>query len=216
MHRERPLTGRLATDVERFIPTSRDLFRFAAKEGPPVLAQTARARADEVPEVMRQRLFVYWSGDPDTREDYLSRAALRPYVEVLAKLRIPPDRLHRQGHCPFCGGAPWIAIRRGAAELEGAQRSLGCALCGEEWTVNRIRCTSCFEEDPYKLPTFQTEAYPQVRIEACETCHHYIKSIDLSTDARPIPEVDELLSLGMDVWAVEQGLMRVEPGLAGV
>jgi formate dehydrogenase maturation protein FdhE len=35
-------------------------------------------------------------------------------------------------------------------------------------------------------------------------------------DARAIPEVDELTTLALDVWAVEQGYQRLEPGLAGV
>jgi FdhE protein len=55
-----------------------------------------------------------------------------------------------------------------------------------------------------------------VRIEACETCHRYVKSLDLSEDARPIPEVDDLASLSMDLWAAEQGFERIEPGLAGI
>jgi formate dehydrogenase maturation protein FdhE len=55
-----------------------------------------------------------------------------------------------------------------------------------------------------------------LRIEACETCHRYVKSIDLSQDARPIPEVDDLASIAMDLWAVDQGFTRFEPGLAGI
>jgi formate dehydrogenase maturation protein FdhE len=55
-----------------------------------------------------------------------------------------------------------------------------------------------------------------VRIEVCETCHRYLKSIDQTLDARSIPEVDDLLSLAMDVWALEEGYTRLEPGLAGI
>ena len=58
--------------------------------------------------------------------------------------------------------------------------------------------------------------HPGVRVEACETCHRYLKSIDLSQDARPLPEVDDLASLPLDLWAIEQGFTRIEPGLAGV
>ena len=41
-------------------------------------------------------------------------------------------------------------------------------------------------------------------------------SIDLSLDARPIPEVDDLVSLALDLWAADQGYQRIEPGLAGI
>jgi formate dehydrogenase maturation protein FdhE len=43
-----------------------------------------------------------------------------------------------------------------------------------------------------------------------------VKSIDLTLDARPIPEVDDLLSIALDLWAGEQGFTRIEPGLAGI
>ena len=98
----------------------------------------------------------------------------------------------------------------------GAARSLVCALCGTEWPFPRIRCAACREADPVKLPSFQTEAHPSVRIEACETCRHYVKSLDLTLDARPLPEVDDLVSLTMDLWAIEEGWTRLEPGWAGI
>jgi FdhE protein len=93
---------------------------------------------------------------------------------------------------------------------------LSCSLCGLEWLFERILCPSCFEEDPVKLPSFRDQGHPSVRVESCETCRRYVKSIDLSEDARPIPEVDDLVTLAMDLWAVEQGLTRIEPGLAGL
>ncbi len=55
-----------------------------------------------------------------------------------------------------------------------------------------------------------------MRIEACETCRRYVKSFDLSQDARPIPEVDDLGSLSLDLWARSEGFERIEPGLAGL
>lgn len=216
LHARRSLSGALSQDAERFVDASRDLLRFASEFGPAALAEEAEARAAEDRPVAISRLLVWWSGDRQTTEDYLSRAVLRSYAEVLAALRISPDRPHRSGYCPFCGGAPWIASRRSSGNMEGAQRFLGCALCGGEWPLARIHCPSCQEEQPERLPSFQSDSYPAARIEACETCHRYIKSIDLTLDLRPIPEVDELLSLSMDVWASEQGLTRIEPGLAGV
>ena len=101
-------------------------------------------------------------------------------------------------------------------EASGAARYLVCVLCGTEWLFNRIRCPSCLEENPAKLPSFQSDVHKGVRIEACETCKRYVKSIDLTLDARPMPEVDDLVSLAMDLWAMEQGFTRLEPGWAGI
>jgi FdhE protein len=214
-HEREPLRGRLESDLEGFAGALPDLLRYAAS-GPPGLAAEARARERETPAEAHSRLHGCWVGDHELGSDYLSRALLRPYVEVLAVLEIVPDRPHLARHCPFCGGRPWIAARRTGAEIDGAQRFLGCSLCGREWLFDRIRCPACEEEDPARLPSFRSEQHASVRIEACESCHQYLKSIDLTVDARPIPEVDDLASLAMDLWAGEQGFRRIEPGLAGV
>ena len=215
-HAGRPLCGRLEPDLDSFQHGLVEALRFAAESGPAALAEEAQSRGRDEASA-RSRLLVFWSGDSEPGEGYyLSRALLRPYVEVLRGLGIAPDCVHRPGKCPFCGGAPWIAARRSESDADGAQRLLGCALCGGEWPFGRIRCPCCFEEDPTKLPSFRSETYPTVRIEACETCRRYVKSIDLTADARAIPEVDDLVSLGMDLWAQEQGYARVAPGLAGI
>jgi formate dehydrogenase accessory protein FdhE len=215
MHEEAPLSGHLDEDAERVLPPLSAVIEYAAREGPELLANEARARQGDLPSTARTRLLVYWA-DRSYTEDYLTRAMLRPYVEFLRSVNQAPDRIHRQGQCPFCGGFPWISARRDASLMEGARRMLGCALCGGEWSFGRILCPACFEGDPEKLPSFQNETHENVRVEACETCHRYVKSIDLSEDARPIPEVDDLVSLSMDLWAAEQGFTRIEPGLAGL
>jgi len=221
LHADHSLCGRLEEDVSRFIGRLGELLRFAAEHGPPALADEALVRSEEDPVRSRSRLSGWWSGEVDSIQDYLSRGLLRPYVEVLAGLGIAPDRPHRAGRCPFCGGSPWIGARRAAGaggaggRADAASRLLGCALCGDEWPLGRIRCPACAEEDPSKLPSFQSESHPAVRIEACEACRRYVKSIDLTLDARAVPEVDDLVSLSMDLWAAKEGFTRIEPGLAG-
>jgi FdhE protein len=215
-HNRRALSGGLSVDVPGFTEGLRGVLRFAAESGPPALAEVARAREKEEPERLGARLHAFWTGTGDGRSDYLSRALLRPYVQVLARWDLRPDRTRLPGSCPFCGGAPWIAARRAASDADGAQRYLGCALCGGEWVANRLRCPACSEDNPAKLPCFQSDRHPAVRIEACESCRRYVKSLDLTLDGRLIPEIDELLSVAMDLWAAEQGYARIEPGLAGV
>ena len=205
------LTGKLADDFQSL--TLRPILRAAAEHGPEALAIEADKRLHEDADTTRTRLLVYWGGE----HDYLARAMLQPYAEALRSGNIAPDRVHTRGHCPFCGGSAWISFRKAAAgEGEGGFRYLSCALCGLDWNMNRGFCPSCFEEDPYKLPNFQSDAHPNVRLEACETCRRYVKSIDLTLDARPVPIIDDLLSIAMDLWAAEEGFTRIEPGLAGL
>jgi formate dehydrogenase maturation protein FdhE len=215
-HSQRALTGALDLDVFGFTDGLRGALCFAAANGPPDLAEVARMRAREEPQRLHARLQAFWVDANGAAKDYLSRALLRPYVKVLACLQLRPDRVVPAGACPFCGGAPWIAARRAAPDADGAQRYLGCALCGGEWVANRLRCPACSNEDPAKLVSFQSDRHPAVRIEACETCRRYVKSLDLTVDGRLIPEVDELVSVAMDLWAAEQGYVRIEPGLAGI
>jgi len=209
-----PLTGRLGEDLAEILPLLHGVLHACAEHGPEELAVEADKRLHDDTETARTRLLVYWAGDAPG--DYLARAMLQPYAETLRAKNASPDRAHAAGHCPFCGGAAWMSVRRPASDAEAGFRYLVCALCGLEWSFNRGRCPSCSEEEPAKLPNFQSDAYPLVRIEACETCRRYVKSIDLTKDARPVAPIDDLLSVSMDLWAVDEGYARIEPGLAGI
>lgn len=197
---------RMSPDFAKAIAAARPVIDCIASQGPAPLAAQARAFDQD-------RLRAYWGGLSEF--DYLARAAMQPYARFLRERGIEPGR--PEGPCAYCGGAPWISARRGGGpNSDGAARSLICALCALEWQVPRIRCPACGEEDPVKLPNYGAPEHPAARIEACETCKVYVKSIDLTLDARPVPEVDELVSISMDLWAGEQGFERMEPGLAGV
>jgi FdhE protein len=213
-HTRRPLVGVPNDDLGEVVPDLRRLLRFAGEHAPAGLASIAGQRAREETVDLHARLRAFWTGE--TRDDYLSRALLRPYVETLAGLNVRPDRTGPVGSCPFCGGLPWIASRRAGPEGAGAQRYLGCALCGGEWVANRVRCVACLEENPTKLLSYTSDRHPTVRIEACDGCRRYVKSLDLTLDGRLVPEVDDLVSIAMDLWARENGYSRIEPGLAGV
>jgi formate dehydrogenase accessory protein FdhE len=210
------LTGRLGDDFRTLHPLTESLLRVVADRAPEPLAVAALSRLDDASDIAQTRLALYWSAETSARDDYLSRALLRPYAETLRARRIAPDRLHRPRHCPFCGGPAMISTRRTLPDSDAGTRMLHCALCAEEWNINRICCPACGEENPEKLPVYRSDTHANVRIEACETCSRYIKSIDLTADARPIAEIDDLVSLSMDLWAAEQGLTRIEPGLAGL
>jgi formate dehydrogenase accessory protein FdhE len=210
------LTGVFARDVGRILPHLLEIARFAAQGSAPVLARQAASRAREDEPTARSRLEIAWGGARGASDDYLSRAMLGPYAEVLRVSGRGADRSRARGRCPFCGGAPIAGCRRGGSTSEGAARSLVCALCSLEWPIGRIVCAACHEADPHRLPIFSSAEHPAARIEACETCRRYVKSVDLSLDARLLPEIDDIASLALDLWAGEQGWTRLEPGLAGV
>lgn len=214
-HRDAHLTGHLERDAERLIAAADVVLRHAADSGPAPLAEHARERLEDDARTARARLLAYWGAERTADEDYLSRAQLRPYASLLRSLDIGLDRPRGRFGCPTCGGRPWVAVRREGSALGGARRVLACALCAGEWTVARIQCPFCAEDNPYALPAFSSNRHPGIRIEACETCRRYVKSIDLAVEPRALPEIDDLASLKLDLWAREQGFERLEPGLAG-
>jgi FdhE protein len=59
----------------------------------------------------------------------------------------------------------------------------------------------------------RADEFPAVRIDACESCRTYIKTIDRTADATAIPIVDDIATVTLDLWAREQGYQRLRPNL---
>lgn len=210
------LSGAFEQDLAAFRGQLDAVVRYAGEAGPPGL----RAEVDGYASHGPARLIAWWRGSRSGRTDYLARALLRPYAETLIATGVAPEPFAGPAPavagCTSCGGPAWIAWRRSGSGDEAAQRFLGCGVCGSERQLGRIACAACGETAPDKLAVFQTERHPAVRIEACDACQRYIKSIDLTVDGLAVPEIDDLCSLSMDLWATDQGYERLEPSLAGV
>jgi FdhE protein len=55
-----------------------------------------------------------------------------------------------------------------------------------------------------------------MRVECCDACHAYIKSVDLTKNGLADPLVDELASVPLDLWAQEHGYAKLHPNLLGL
>jgi FdhE protein len=145
--------------------------------------------------------------------DFFERCLLQPSYEYraghsdVALNAVRPE-------CPFCGEKPQVGVLRG--EGDGAKRSLICSLCSTEWDFRRLLCPSCGEESPDKLPVYTAEEVPYDRIEACDTCHTYIKAVDLSRNGLAVPVVDEMATPSLNLWAEEHGYTKVQVNLLGM
>jgi FdhE protein len=115
--------------------------------------------------------------------------------------------------CPRCAALPVAAVLR--EEGHGAKRSLLCSICLHEWECLRMLCPACGEQDFDKLPIFTAEQFVHVRIDGCDSCHRYIKTIDLTKDGLAVPCVDDLASVSLDLWARERGYGRVKSNILG-
>ena len=210
----------------------------SARGSEAIAEQAGETAADH--ESWRETLTAYWNGESNPEKNFFARACLQPYLELLAREQRPPldsqinaiaaaqratlDEAHADRLCPFCGRNPQLAFLSadvsapGLVEggVEGGRRFLMCGDCGAVWPFQRIACPSCLEVDPHKLPCYSAKEVPGMRVECCDTCRRYLKSIDLTIDARPVPPVDELAAIPLDLWAREQGYRKIQPNLAGM
>jgi formate dehydrogenase accessory protein FdhE len=165
-----------------------------------------------------------WRADPETGSTLPAPAALiawtflQGYAEYLADHTEQPAAEALGGStpylCPACSGRPLVGVLRPLGD--GGKRSLICSLCATEWEFRRIVCPACGEESVDKLPVFVAEEVPHVRVEACDTCHYFIKTIDLTTDGRAVPVVDELAAIPLSLWAAERQYTKLAPNLLGL
>ena len=200
--------------VARHLP---DLCALIQKEGNATLAACATELRERGIDMWEAMLRSCWedrrSGfTPDGAQEFFSRALLQPYAEYLASRSDAPKEA--EGVCPFCTARPVVGVLR--PEGEGARRSLICSLCGTEWVYRRIVCPNCGEADKGKLPIYKAGGIGHVRIEACDSCHRYLKSVDLTINGLAVPVVDELATVALNLWAEETGYVKIEANLLGL
>ena len=202
-------TGSLRGDLELsvLLPWFPPYLSLIADAAPPPLARSAAGLRSGV-------LEEFWRGGGQLTpaEALIAWTFLQPYAEHLADHAEPAQT--QAATCPRCSGKPLAGVLR--QQGDGAKRSLICSLCATEWEYRRIVCPACGEEDVNKLPVYLAEELAHVRVEACDTCRHYIKTIDLTKDGRAVPVVDELAAIPLSLWAAENEYTKICPNLLGL
>jgi formate dehydrogenase maturation protein FdhE len=146
-------------------------------------------------------------------QEFLARGYLQPYAEFIVASMLPPNLPMTVCRCPRCNSLPLLGVLR--PEGDGGKRFLQCALCSQEWEFRRILCAFCGEEREDHLPVFVSEQLPHIRVESCQTCKRYLRTIDLTKDGNAVPLVDDLSAVPLGLWANEQGLRRIQSNLLG-
>jgi FdhE protein len=145
---------------------------------------------------------------------FIVEAILQPFAEQAAmawRAGAPSGLSQRTSRCPACGGPPVVGALR--EEGHGAKRTLVCALCLTEWDYLRVHCPACGANRFDALPVYTADTPAHVRIDACDECHAYLKTVDLTKDGLAVPIVDDLASVPLDLWAREHGYHRARPSL---
>ena len=150
---------------------------------------------------------------------FFPKVVLQPYAQCLAASGVRPvDRDPPQSRyaCPFCGGPPQLSILENAAGADGGGRQLMCATCFTVWPFGRVLCAHCGEDDEHRLGYFHAPPFEHLRVDSCDTCKHYLKTVDLTRLGRAVPVVDEVAGAALDLWAVEHGYQKIELNLIGL
>ena len=186
------------------------------ENGPARLAQVAHDLRNAPSGSRSDLLNACWSptGEvPSYPHEFLAFAFLQPYAEFI-RSRAPLQLEGTHPLCPFCNRKPALGVLR--QQGDGARRSLLCGFCLAEWEFRRIVCPGCGQEDHAKLPVYTAAELPYIRVECCDTCQTYIKSIDLTKNGLAVPLVDELASVPLNLWAQEHGYTKLHPNLLGM
>ncbi len=110
------------------------------------------------------------------------------------------------GYCPVCGSAPILSI----LEDEG-QRTLTCGFCWHSWPAKRVYCPYCDSSRDKDLHYFFSEEEKDSRVDLCDNCEKYIKTLDSRKIDRLIyPPLECIATMHLDMKAQEMGF---NPGI---
>jgi formate dehydrogenase accessory protein FdhE len=216
-------------DLIFLLPSFRPFLSLLEQHAPAPLAAAARELSAHDTQASAKLLNDWWSqlpGSAGAAGDtpgvsaaenecvrFCTRAFLEPYAEYLAKHTEPPVIEFTPRVCPLCGSRPLLGVLR--PEGDGGKRFLLCSFCLQEWEFRRILCAHCGEEREQQLPVYVAEQFPHIRVECCETCKYFLRTIDLTKDGNAVPIVDDLAAIPLSLWAEENGYKRIQGNLLG-
>jgi FdhE protein len=211
------LSGRLERDLAALRRSVPPMLAAIADAGPPPLVDEARRLLASRDADIDALLMAAWR--TAAGQDFFAKMILQPYAQYLTEADMrPADRGLPAGDsaCPFCGGVPQLSILHSSGNGDGGGRQLLCATCLTRWPFRRIRCAFCGEEDERRLGYFHSEIFEHLRVDGCDTCRRYLKTVDLTRLGLAVPIVDEVAGASLDLWAVGQGYQKIELNLMGL
>lgn len=203
-------------DMTELLASFPQFLSLVEEKAPARLVQIAHDLSSSGPDSWHDLFTQCWINvnSPTDPQEFLVLAFLQPYAELVRS----QANLQLEGYtsllCPFCNRKPALGILR--QQGDGGRRSLLCGFCLTEWEFRRLICPGCGEEDHAKLPVYTAEELPYIRVECCDACHTYIKTIDLTKNGLADPLVDELASIPLNLWAEEHGYAKLHPNLLGM
>lgn len=117
-----------------------------------------------------------------------------------------------RGHCPVCGSSPQISELK-----DEGRRSFLCSFCGFQWPSERLKCPHCGNADHEKLHYLYEEGHEAYRVDICDHCKQYIKTVDSrKLDYKPDLQLEDIITIHLDILASEKGYERPSPAPWGL
>lgn len=205
------------------MPSSVKLFQSVCK-----ISMTANKKMNEHIQVI-EKAFLKSTGET---EELLSRYYDEPFLNTVAeRLEIekailtfliqmsiqPSIRAQREqlngkvnprdwlrGYCPVCGSLPQMSELK-----EEGKRCFLCSFCGYEWLGLRLQCPYCENSNHKQLHYFYAEGQEAYRVDVCDKCKKYIKTIDSrKLDYTPDLYLEDIVTMHLDIIASKKGFQR--------
>lgn len=107
-----------------------------------------------------------------------------------------------RGYCPVCGNEPRMA----KLERRQGKRILACSLCDTLWVFRRVECPYCGNSNPRDLRFFQIQGESPYRVDVCEKCKRYIKTVDeRKIEGETILKTEDFATIYLDEIARKEG-----------
>jgi len=139
----------------------------------------------------------------------VAELAVAPFVHLLQRTILSPETVREalgrwgNGYCPACGS--WPAV----AEVVGGHRTMRCSFCAAAWELKTYACIYCRNESETFITAAPDLERKDRRIEACQACGSYLKTLDLA-ELSPFPllAISDLETMDLDVAAMEHNYSR--------
>jgi len=135
---------------------------------------------------------------------FITYSSIKPSLNICAQqlaTYLDKESTWEKGYCPVCGSLPGLSMFIGEGE-----RFLFCSFCWHQWSSKRLYCPFCDNTDSKTLNYFFTEEEKEYRVDLCDGCKKYIKTIDTRETGRYIyPPLEAVSTLHLDIKAQEKG-----------
>jgi len=135
---------------------------------------------------------------------FITYSSIKPSLNVCSQqlaTYLDKESTWGKGYCPVCGSLPGLSMFIGEGE-----RFLFCSFCWNQWSSRRLFCPFCDNTDSKTLNYFYSEEEKEYRVDLCDSCKKYIKTVDNRETQRYIyPPLEAVSTLHLDIEAQKKG-----------